>query len=187
MYGMIHRGIRQMVIDAAGQAEWDAIEQTAGIGPSELISATVYDDETTIRIVSVAAQRLNRSVADCLEDFGLYWVSFTESGPYGSIMDFTGRDLVSFIANLDRMHMAVVTAMPQARVPSFSVVEAGPEGLTVHYRSERDGLEPLVRGLLRGLLQRFDIAGEVTQMASHSNAVAFRITYAEPRADACRA
>ena len=108
MYGMIHQGIRAMVIDQLGEAEWYRLEQELGIGPAELISLSVYDDAMTIRILSGAAARLGQSVEACLVSFGRYWVKFAERGSYGHILNFTGRDLVGFIENLDRMHQAVL-------------------------------------------------------------------------------
>lgn len=177
MYGMIHRGIRAMMIDAVGEAEWDKLEREVEIGPAELISQVVYDDSLTLSIVAAAARRLDISIEECLDRFGRYWVYFTERDSYGSIMDFTGRDLVSFIQNLDRMHQAVVTAMPEAKVPSFTVVEQQDGALRVRYESERSGLEPLVVGLLHGLLDRFDLEGDVQPVPSLANAPEFVVTY----------
>jgi len=177
MYGMIHRGIRAMVIEELGEAEWNRLEQELGIGPNELISMSVYDDAMTIAILSGAANRLGQSIEACLGSFGRYWVKFAERGSYGHIMDFTGRDLVGFIENLDRMHQAVLAAMPAARVPSFSVIRQGVGEVRVKYHSERSGLEPFVVGLLHGLLERFGHEGEVKQVASQSNSIEFDLVY----------
>lgn len=177
MYGMIHRGIRAMVIEELGEAEWNKLEQEIGIGPNELISQSVSDDAMTMTILTGAAERLGQSIEACLGSFGRYWVRFAERGSYGHILDFTGRDLVSFIENLDRMHQAVLAAMPEAQVPSFSVVRQGDGEVLVKYHSERSGLEPFVIGLLHGLLDRFGLEGDVQQAASLSNSTEFAIKY----------
>lgn len=178
MYGMMHRGIRQMVIEAAGEEAWAAIDRKLGTGPAELISAAVYDDAMTIAMIEASAEVMGVEMGECLEAFGRYWVRFAERGSYGSIMQFTGSDLPTFIANLDRMHQAVVSALPEARVPSFSILERGEGVLYVGYSSERDGLESLVLGLLRGLLDRFNLTGMVEQVAARGHVPEFRITYA---------
>lgn len=183
MYGMVHRALRQMLLDDGHEAGWLAIERELGIGPAELISASVYEDTLTLDIVAAAARVLGGSVADTLRALGRYWVHFVEGGSYGAIMDFVGTDLAGFLDNLDRMHTAVVVAMPAAIVPSFRVLsrDIAPSGagtLTVRYRSPREGLEPLATGLLEGLLARFALVGRVEHGPRTEDGVDFYITYA---------
>ena len=177
MYGLTHRGLRAMVIYAAGEHTWEEIEQSLGIGPSELITAVVYDDDLTTRMLVAASEALGISTEQCMIDFGRYWVRYVEKGPYAAIMQFTGDDLATFVTNLDRMHQAVLTSMPDARVPQFSVLEGDKGSLTVRYSSEREGLEQMVIGLFRGLLDRFSLNGTVEQIASTENRPVFRISY----------
>lgn len=177
MYGMIHRGIRQLVIDSLGKDRWDELEREIGIGPAEQISLTVYDDGITSAILAAAADKLGHTVPECLRHFGRSWIGFAERGSYGSILNFLGNDLGAFVSNLDRMHQVVEAAMPEARMPSFSVIEQGPGTLRVRYISEREGFEPFVTGLLEGVLERFEIRGEVGQVQSQGNASEFLITY----------
>ena len=179
MYGMIHRGIREMVVELKGAEAWSEIEQSCAIGPVELISAVVYDDAMTLAIVGAASQVLEMDVPTCLKNFGRYWIRFAERGSYGALMNFTGQNLTTFIANLDRMHASVALALPQANTPSFSVVGSdGPE-IRVRYWSSREGLEPFVVGLLEGLLDRFGEIGTVTQCDAKSNGTDFVITLAD--------
>lgn len=177
MYGMIHRGIRQMVIDSLGNDRWEELEREIGFGPAEQISLAVYDDKMTWMLLAAAADRLGYTVPECLRHFGRYWIDFAERGSHGSIMSFLGDDLGSFVSNLDRMHQAVVAAMPGARVPSFSVIEEGPGMLRIRYISERDGLEHFVIGLFHGVLERFAYRGEVKKLEDWGNAPQFLIIY----------
>ena len=82
-------------------------------------------------------------------------------GAYGSIINFTGSDLVTLLRNLDRMHHTVRITLPAAIVPSFVVIEETAEAICVEYRSEREGLEPMVEGLLEGLIDRFGLKADV--------------------------
>ena len=72
MYGVIHRAVRQMVLDRAGKDAWSEIESAAGIGQSQLISAEVYDDEVTLALLGGAAQRTGIDMEEFLFDFGRY-------------------------------------------------------------------------------------------------------------------
>jgi guanylate cyclase soluble subunit beta len=173
---MIHRGMRDMMIETVGDAEWIALERELGIGPAEHVSLALYDDELTISIIATAADRLGLPLAECLRQFGQYWIRFAARGTYGSIMNFAGRDLVTFIGNLDRMHQAVLAAMPEAQLPAFAILDHEPGKLLVEYRSNRTGLAPFVAGLLEGLLERFDLVGEVTEVAG-GNAVRFEVAF----------
>lgn len=177
MYGMIHRAMRQMVHEELGEEAWLALEQKLDIGPTELLTGMVYDDALTMEIVAEAAVRLNLSVEQCLFAFGAYWVRFAGQGSLSSIMKFTGQDLASFIANLDRLHLAVGAAMPGARLPSFTTLESAPGHLVVEYRSDRVGLEPFVQGLLQGLMDRFHACGEISVVRRGKKFILFDIRY----------
>lgn len=175
MYGMIHRGIRFMVSEELGESVWEEICETLQIGPEHLISASTYDDALTIRILQKVAQGVGVALPDLLRKFGRHWIKFADRGSYAAMMDFTGRDLVTFVSNLDRMHQAVVVAMPNARVPSFRLVENQAGRLVIAYRSERAGLESFVVGLLEGLLVRFELRGSVACLAEGNDPALFEV------------
>lgn len=175
MYGMIHRAVRQMVLDTKGEEEWLNLARLAGVGPVEMISIEVYDDEVTFNLIAKAAEFLETPLETLLVDFGRFWIGFAERGSFGHIMDFTGRDLIRFIGNLDRMHSSVTVAMPDARMPSFTLVQGDPHRIVVEYRSSRTGLELFVQGLFLGLLDRFEVTGSVSIMPPDGNPPRFEI------------
>lgn len=177
MYGMIHRGLREMVIEARGKETWAAIEDAVGTGPEHMISAGSYDDELTTAMIRMAAEQLGKAPSECMRDFGRYWILFAERGPYGAMMDFTGRDLSDFIRNLDRMHQALKEVMPSAEMPSMRLTSELPGYLRVEYHSKRLGLEPFVTGLFEGLLQKFNHVGSVTQVESDECNSVFELKY----------
>jgi len=182
MYGMIHRGVRSMVQDKLGEDAWFALEQKVGIGPTELLTGMVYDDTLTIAIISEAAARLNLTIHECLFEFGRYWIEYASRGSLASAMDLTGHDLVSFISNLDRLHLSVGMAMPGSRLPNFNVALSEPGFLKVEYHSQRAGLEDFVSGLFQGLIQRFGLIGEVAIADGAAGKVVFEIRYKDGHA-----
>lgn len=150
-----------MMLDRLGPAVWAKVERETNTGPADLISLCVYDDSKTIALISSSAAHLGISVEEALRVFGRYWVRYAELSSFGPIMDFTGQDIVTFINNLDRMHRSVVLAMPDARVPSFTLLDETRQRLVVRYRSDRTGLEMFVIGLLEGLMDRLNETGTV--------------------------
>ena len=177
MYGMIHRALGQMVNEQLGEEAWKALEKKLNIGPTELLTAMAYDDALTFRIVAEAADRLNLPIDECLFAFGSYWIRHADQGSLASIMNFTGATLPSFIANLDRLHLAVGAAMPGTRLPTFSVLQSSERHMLVEYRSERTGMEEFVRGLFYGLMEKFDVVGTVEIADRSANAINFEIRY----------
>lgn len=177
MYGMIHRAVRQMVLDRAGKEVWAAIELTADIAQSELISAEVYDDAVTMRMIEAAAQASKTDVDQFLVEFGQYWIKYAGQSPFGSILQFTGDNLTTFLHNLDRLHGSVESVMPRARMPSFKVVSDEPGRIEVDYHSSRVGLESFVKGLFIGLLDRFDLCGDVRLLSRDCDGSRFELTF----------
>ena len=178
MYGLIHRAMREMVIDILGDPAWLAIEKEQDIGPGEMIGQSVYDDALTMRLMGALATTLDLPMPHMLHAFGRHWVDFVYKGAYGSIMHFTGSDLVTLLRNLDRMHQTVRVTMPEAVVPSFSVISESAQELCVEYRSQRSGLEPMVVGLLEGLVGHFGLTGTVEQLIHPDGPARFRINLA---------
>ena len=177
MYGMIHRAMRTMVHEELGEEAWLALEQKLKIGPMDLLTGKVYDDALTLDIITEAAAMLNLAVGQCLIEFGRYWIRYVDQGSLASVMNFTGQNLASFIKNLDRLHLAVGAAMPDARLPAFSTLCNDPGHIVVEYRSERVGLEPFVMGLLQGLMDRFHARGDIEVASRGEQFVIFDIRY----------
>lgn len=178
MYGMIHRAILDFLEQNSCDDEWQKLQSHIAIGPDLMISTIVYPDEKTIELVNHAAALMDLSPQDFLRRLGQFWIVFSERGPFGHIMDFTGKNLATFIGNLNRMHQAVLLAMPNADVPSFELVESRPGELIVDYRSSRTGLEPFVTGLLEGLLRRFGHKGSVSLAERSVQPARFIVRYA---------
>lgn len=179
MYGMIHRALRQMVNEQLGEEAWQALEKKLNIGPTELLTAMAYDDALTFSIVAEAGNRLNLPVDECLFAFGSYWIRYADQGSLSSIMNFTGATLPSFIANLDRLHLAVGAAMPGTRLPSFATLESTDGHILVEYRSERTGMGEFVRGLFHGLMEKFHTTGTVEMVAMSAHDIRFEIRYVD--------
>ena len=130
------------------------------------LSMEQYDDSVTYDLVAAASKVLDTPAEDILASFGEYWILYTGQEGYGDIIKMSGDTLPEFLSNLDNMHMRVALQYPELRPPSFRTTEVTDEGLTLHYHSHREGLAPLVHGLLRGLGKMFDVSLNIKQTAS---------------------
>jgi len=177
MYGLIHRAMRQMVIDSMGTRAWQAIETEQAIGPGELVSLSTYDDALTVRLLGAVSASRQETMEQTMRAFGRYWVSFVSKDAYGAILDFTGRDLATLLRNLNRMHQTVRVTMPDAIVPCFTMIEESADQIGVEYRSQRSGLQPMVLGLLEGLVEKFGLTAAVEQVSADGGVGQFLIRF----------
>ncbi len=81
----------------------------------------------------------------------------------GEMMDMSGDALPEFLENLDNLHARVGVSFPKLQPPSFECTDMEENSLSLHYRSDREGLTPMILGLVKGLGTRFDTEVHITQ------------------------
>jgi hypothetical protein len=155
MYGLVNKAVVDLVTTKFGAEAWTKIKQKADVDMDVFVSMDAYDDAITYRLVSAASEVLGLEPAQVLEAFGEWWVLYTAAEGYGAMLDAAGSTLHEFVANLDALHARVALTMPQLRPPRFRVVSAVGDVMTLEYYSTREGLAPMVLGLLKGLAIRF--------------------------------
>jgi len=155
MYGLVHKAMKDLVIKKFGEASWQRICHDAGYEGSDFVDMQSYPDEQTYKLVGSASQILNMPAADLLEAFGQHWVLYTADEGYGEMLKAAGNTLPEFLQNLDMLHTRVGNLMPKLNPPSFECSDITDHSLTLKYRSSRQGLTPMVVGLLKGLGSRF--------------------------------
>jgi len=154
MYGLVNRAIEDLVVSIAGAETWKRIRAEAGVEDLQLLDTTNYSDDITYRLVASASEVLELSAEDVLHAFGRHWVLYTGREGWANLFAASGDDFVDFLRNLDEMHSRVNTAMPDGRMPEFTLLAE--EGRHVlEYRSDREGLAPMVVGILSGLAEQF--------------------------------
>jgi Haem-NO-binding len=166
MYGLVNKAIADMVVTRFGTETWDEIRQKAHVEVDSFLSMEGYPDDVTHRLVKAASVVLNLTAAQIMEAFGEFWVDYTAQEGYGEMLDMSGDNLPEFLQNLDNMHARVGVSFPKLKPPSFECNETDENTLSLEYRSEREGLTPMVVGLVKGLGTRFDTEVDVTQTKS---------------------
>ncbi len=168
MYGLVNKAIEQMVCGEFSHEAWAAIKQRAGLADDVFVSMRPYPDELTYALVDAAHQLLGLEHSAILRAFGRYWVLYTAAEGYGELLNLTGATLAEFLQNLPNLHARIALLYPELHPPTFQCVAAGESTLLLHYFSERDGLEPMVLGLLEGLAERFATPIDITALASRA-------------------
>lgn len=165
MYGLVNRAIEQLVVSHGGAAAWQRVCGRAGIPDEGFLAVHAYPDEVTYKLVAAVSQELGITPEQALEAFGEYWILYTADQGYAEVMQSAGSTLREFLGNLDEMHGRVESVFPNMLLPTFRLVDLGPDELELHYRSHREGLAPMVVGLLKGLAARFGEQVQIEQVA----------------------
>lgn len=158
MYGLVNKAVEDLVCSRYGEETWAQIQERAQVDVIGFVSMESYPDEVTYKLVGAASEVLGAPVAALLEAFGEHWILYTAREGYGELISMFGASLREFLGNLDNMHTRVGLSFPQLRPPSFVVRDVAPDVVELEYHSTREGLAPMVVGLLKGLGKSFDQA-----------------------------
>jgi Haem-NO-binding len=168
MFGLVNKGLEDMVCGQYGEEIWEEIKSKAEVEIEAFISMDAYPDDITYRLINAASVVMKIPATDILEAFGRYWILFTATEGYGSLMEMAGDNLPEFLQNLDNLHARVGLSFPNLQPPSFLCSNLEAESLKLHYYSERPGLTPMVVGMLKGLGEKFNT--DVDIQLTHSKA-----------------
>lgn len=180
MYGLVNQAIRDMILTNHGEEIWARVRQRAEVAVESFEGMEPYPDDLTHRMVMAASVELNQDPHALLRAFGEFWVKFTAAEGYGPLMEIAGSSLPEFLHNLDDLHARVGVNFPQLVPPSFDAEDQDEGTMHLHYHSRREGLAPMVIGLVEGLGDRFDTPVEVEQLASRGEGAAhdvFEVRY----------
>ena len=161
MYGLVNRAIEDLVRKQHGEATWQRIRERAGVPGRGFVAMESYPDAITYALVGATSEELGLPPETILEAFGEFWMTYTAEEGYGELLGLMGSTFEEFMDNLDAMHTRIAATMPHLVPPTFHRAALADGSSVLHYESEREGLAPMVVGLLRGLAQRFRVAIEI--------------------------
>ena len=125
-----------------------------------------YDDRLTFALVSAVSTVMGLTEEAVLERFGEHWITVTAARDYGALLAFCGRTLPAFLQQLEMIHGRMKLAFPALEPPTISCVHLSPGLIRVDYSSHRQGLAPMVVGLIRGLAKTFETPVQIEQIAT---------------------
>jgi hypothetical protein len=161
MYGLVNRGIQQLVTATKGEAAWIRVCARARVDGEGFIAMQAYPDDLTYALVGAVSEELGLSPSQTLEAFGEYWILYTAEEGYGAVLDSAAGSLRDFLARLNDMHGRIEAVFHHMNLPWFEIEDVGPGEYLLHYESAREGLAPMVLGLVRGLARRFGQAIDI--------------------------
>ena len=180
MYGMVNRAIKEYVENHCDGIAWNDVKVQANLQVEEFQSMEQYEDAVSVDLIVALSEIQGISPAKVLEHIGEFWIDFAYRSEYGSLIDMAGTTLPEILMQLDELHERVGESFEHLKPPSFWCTNVSDNSLTLHYVSEREGLAPMVIGLIKGLGKHLSLTCEVTHTAQRSegaNHDEFAVTY----------
>ncbi|CAD5223129.1 unnamed protein product [Bursaphelenchus okinawaensis] len=157
MYGYIHDVLKAMIVDSHDEDYWKLILEDAGKDPSlEFSSNKHYDDPETFSLFASISKLTRIPNEEVLENFGRYFCIYVLENGYDELLRSISPDLRGFLNNMDSLHYFIDHVVYKANMkgPSFRCEPGDGNRIILHYLSSRNGLYPIVKGLLRELAKR---------------------------------
>jgi len=161
-----------MVKEKFGQQKWDAALEGAGLNKNAMfIPIQDVADETIIKIVHSTCKVLDLTIEQATEAFGDYWVNTYAPKIYRTY--YRGANSAKdLLLQMDRVHEAVTTNIPNARPPRFSYEWANDKTLLMKYKSTRGMIDILV-GCVKGVGKYFNEEVRVRKLSTDKIEVVF--------------
>ncbi|CAC5402537.1 GUCY1B [Mytilus coruscus] len=110
-----------------------------------------YSDECTFGLIGAVCKVSGLPLADVLEVFGEYFLTYCMRHGYDKMLRTLGGDFISFVQNLDSLHALLSMTYKNISAPSFRCERETDGSVTLHYYTIRPGLYPIVLGLVKAV------------------------------------
>ncbi|MEM5527256.1 heme NO-binding domain-containing protein [Gammaproteobacteria bacterium AS21] len=169
MFGMIHRSLEALIIAQYGSQTWDIIKYKADIDTDVFSLFENYPDEYMHKLYQAATQVLSISSNDLSFMFGKHWYHYSVSEGFKELLQSTGDDLWTFIANLNELHQQIENVFAGMKPPIFSCSDVKDKSLVLHYSSSREGFAYVVIGAIEEIAKQFNTPVSIKRLDYREN------------------
>ena len=155
MYGIVNLAIEELIVLEHGEEVWHEIRDAADLHEPTFLFTEQYPDDVTFSLVTSASRVLRISTEAFLRRLGQHWVTFTESHGYGYLAKLGGDNFHNFWDHIDNIHARALAIMPNLAAPTIRFERLQTNELLIHYRSKRQGLAPMMLGIIEGAAKKF--------------------------------
>ena len=163
MYGVIFHFLRDYVIERhGGKATWQALLEAQGYKYKIYFPVQDYADEEMVTLVETASKALNVPIPIVLEDFGSFVGPKLLSFYHMYIKDKEMKTFDIIETAGGSIHDVIHQHNPERKPPRLSAQRESDDALMVYYQSQRK-LCPVVRGIIRGLGDKFNESFDINE------------------------
>jgi hypothetical protein len=153
MFGLATRRIESLVSERHGPDAWATIQAVGRIVDEEFQTILDFEDEDPEAVIEAIAWRLEMPVPEVLLAIGRFWIAYSKETMLGKFMQFKGAAIVARLHELEGLSEWIALAAPRLEPPKFRFEEGSGDAHRLHYFSSRHGYQPLLIGLLYGLVE----------------------------------
>ncbi|CAD5216121.1 unnamed protein product [Bursaphelenchus xylophilus] len=122
-----------------------------------------YEDSDSMAIVDNICLYTKLTREEVWESFGVFFVGWIMDQGWDGLLRTLSPDLKGFVNNLDSLHYFIDHVVYKASLkgPSFRCEVNKDDSITLHYFSERSGLYPIVKGIIKEIgkkLYKLDVS-----------------------------
>ncbi|SDL04327.1 heme NO-binding domain-containing protein [Natronorubrum texcoconense] len=161
MHGIVHKTLKEYVVDRTDEETWETILGRADLEPALYLPVSTYDDHEIDAILSTLASMATQNRRQIERDFGRTLAPELLSTFNAHVRE---DDLFDLLERLETIVNDVDAATDDTALPSVSGTRDGDGSVRVTYRTHR---EPtycgLAHGILEGITRSFDADATVTE------------------------
>ncbi|CAE8633526.1 unnamed protein product [Polarella glacialis] len=151
MHGLFHQAFKYFILNTFPRETWDEILRRLGIeNDATILKMEQHDDALTLAALDSGIEVEHAERDAFLELFGASFVAFAVDAGYYNQLRSLGSSLFDLLTNINLFHFKIERDFrsSHAAFPVFVVEGDCETDFQVRYSSSRNGLEPLVRGVL---------------------------------------
>ncbi|PYX00589.1 MAG: hypothetical protein DMG89_03935 [Acidobacteria bacterium] len=153
MHGIIFSELRNYVEATHGKGTWDVLLTEAGLANRVYMPVREYPDAEIIALVLTGSTMAGRSVAELLEDFGMFLVPMLMK-TFGHLLQPQWRTIDVIEHTEPTVHAVVRVKNPGSKPPELRTVRRNKDEVTLFYSSPRK-MCSLAIGIVKGLGKHF--------------------------------
>ncbi|MEM8591821.1 MAG: heme NO-binding domain-containing protein [Pseudomonadota bacterium] len=151
MHGLINRALQCFLRDTYGPDFWADIMQAADLGYTTFEPMLMYEEEDTLSVLRLAADKLGKARDDLLEDLGTYLVSHQNTQALRRLLRFAGADFLEFLHSLDDLPGRARLAVPDLLLPALELRDEDETTFTLICANDYPGFGHVMMGVLRAM------------------------------------
>ncbi|MFM7143133.1 MAG: heme NO-binding domain-containing protein [Alphaproteobacteria bacterium] len=166
MIGIVNNAFHDYVLEHHGPETWLRIAEQ--VGTSVFIGTEEYDDRTTTDLAGALGREVGLAPEVVLERVGEHFGRQCAGRDFGVLLNAGGATYRDFLRGLPDLQTRFGLIYPNTRPPRFAVEDTGPDSVTIVHFTSREGLSPLLAGVLAGLASVFGMEAAVTRSSRGS-------------------
>ncbi len=153
MHGTVHTALKKYVETEFDSLLWEAMLEHADLAEALYLAVGNYPDEEAVALISALAELTDKTVAETLENFGVF-LSAELITMYHALIrpEWGARELL--LNTEEAMHKVVRLKNPGSEPPKLVIEPIDDKTLRFVYRSKRK-MHDLARGIIRGIARYY--------------------------------